>query len=145
MSMLRTGLFLVLMGGTAFAQAGTVSVQHPWARATLPHQTLGVAYLTMTSTTGDTLTGVETPAAGMAMLHISTMKNGVSEMRDMEQVALPPGKHVVFAPKGMHIMLMDMKQPLKAGDTLHLTLDFQKAGQVQVDAPVLPASASAPP
>ncbi len=143
--MIRNGFFLLLLTSSAWAQTPSISVTHPWARATLPHQDEGVAYLTITSAAGDTLTGIETPDADMAMLHATLVQNGVSEMRDVNSVILVPGKPVLFSPNGMHVMLMGMKHPLVAGQTLHLTLSFQKAGQVRIDAPVLPVGTSAPP
>ncbi len=143
--MIRISALLLLMTGSALAQSPGITITHAWARATLPHQDEGVAYLTITSAAADTLTGIDTPAADMAMLHMTTMKNGVAEMRDMDSVKLAPGKPVLLSPNGMHVMLMGMKRPLVAGEKLHLTLNFQKAGQVQIDAPVLPVGASAPP
>ncbi len=143
--MIRTGIFLLLMSGSAVAQSPGITITHAWARATLPHQDEGVAYMTITSAGPDTLKGIDTPAADMAMLHTTMMKNGVSEMRDMDSVKLMPGKPVAFSPNGMHVMLMGMKRPLVAGEKLHLTLNFQKAGQVQVDVPVVPVGAGAPP
>jgi periplasmic copper chaperone A len=133
------------LAATAAAHAAPlVAVSDGWARATLPHQDEGVAYLTLRSAGGDTLTGVDSPAAGMVMLHQSTQKNGVAGMEDMDSLVLPPGKAVTLAPGGMHLMLMDVKQSLKAGDTLHLSLHFSKAGDVSVDVPVLPVSVTGP-
>ena len=103
-----------------------------------------MAYLTLRSAGGDTLTGVDSPAAGMVMLHQTTQKNGVSSMEDVDSLALPAGKDVALAPGGTHLMLMDVKHALKPWDTLRLSLHFSKAGDVSVSVPVLPVSATGP-
>jgi copper(I)-binding protein len=142
---MRWVLAFWLMTGTAFAAgAPPVSVSGGWARASLPHQDEAAAYLTLLSAGGDTLTGVESPAAGMVMLHRTVRKNGVAEMDDVDSLALPAGRAVALAPGGTHLMLMDVAQPLKAGGTLHLTLHFAKAGDVPVSVPVLPVGATGP-
>ncbi len=143
--MMRTALLLLFMGGTAWAQPQPVTISHGWARATLPHQDTGVAYLTMVSQAGDSLTGVDAPKADMAMLHQTTVTNGVSQMRDVDALDLPAGKLVALAPNGTHIMLMGLKTPLRAGQKLHLVLTFRKAGKMAVDVPVLPVGATPPP
>jgi periplasmic copper chaperone A len=137
------GLFWLAVTGAAHA-APAVAVSDGWARATLPHQDEGVAYLTLRSAAGDTLTGVDSPAAGMVMLHQTTQKNGVSSMEDVDSLALPPGKDVALAPGGTHLMLMDVKHALKAGDTLRLSLHFAKVGELDVSVPVLPVGATGP-
>ena len=129
---------------TGAAWAAPVDVTGAWARATLPHQDEGAAYLTLRSATGDTLTGIDTPEAGMAMLHQTTVSGGMSSMSDVESVTLPAGQAVSLAPNGTHIMLMDLKHPLKSGDTLHLTLSFAHAGRQDVTVPVRPVGATGP-
>jgi periplasmic copper chaperone A len=138
---------IVLAGGVSLGSAlaaPQVAVTGAWARATLPHQTNGVAYLTLQSAGGDTLTGVDSDAAGMVMLHRSSQKNGVASMDDVDSLTLSPGQAVTFSPGSLHLMLMDVKRALKAGDVVHLTLHLTHAGDVAVDAPVLPAGATGP-
>jgi copper(I)-binding protein len=134
--------WMFVVGGVAQAQGAPVAVSCAWARASLPHQDTGVAYLTLRSDAGDSLTSVDAAEAGMVMLHQTVVKKGVSEMDDLDSIALPAGKAVALAPGGTHLMLMDMKQPLKAGGTLHLSLHFAKAGAQDVAVPVLAATAS---
>jgi copper(I)-binding protein len=128
----------------AFAQS-PVAVHDAWARATAPGQTTGAVYMSITSPTGDTLTGVSSPDAGAAMLHKTTQMNGMSDMADMESLPLPAGKKVTLAPHGMHVMLMDLKHPLVAGQSVGVDLTFAKSPGIHVDAPVQPIAASAPP
>jgi copper(I)-binding protein len=110
----------------------------------LPHQTEGVAYLTLQSAADDTLTGVDADAAGMVMLHRSSVTNGVASMQDVDSVALPAKQKVALSPGGTHLMLMDMKRPLRAGEVFHLTLHLAHAGDVPVAVRVLPAGATGP-
>jgi copper(I)-binding protein len=124
--------------------AGPVSVTGAWTRATLPHQNVGAAYLTLQSASGDTLTDASSPEAGMVMLHQSTQTGGMAGMEDMDSLKLPAGKPVTLAPGGMHLMLMDLKRSLKPGDTLHLSLHFAKGGSEDVAVPVLPVRATGP-
>ena len=142
---MRWVLALCLMTGAAFARgAPAVTVSGAWARASLPHQDEAAAYLTLQSAGGDTLTGVESPAAGMVMLHQTVRKNGVAQMDDVDSLALPAGVQVALAPGGTHLMLMDVAKPLKAGDTLRVTLHFAKAGDLNVNVPILKVSATGP-
>ena len=61
------------------------------------------------------------------------MNNGVMTMRALDKgLAIEPGKTVKFAPGGYHLMLMDLKSPLKQGDKLPVTLEFEKAGKVKL-------------
>jgi len=129
---------------TPAAKPVPITITGAWARATAPGQTEGAAYVTLSSPGGDRLIGVDTAAAGMAMLHQSLKKNGVAEMRDLDALGLPAGKTVKLSPGGVHIMLMDLKNGLKPGDTLKLSLSFAHAGRRDIDVPVRPIGADGP-
>jgi periplasmic copper chaperone A len=129
----------------AAGDASTVKVDHPWARATPGNATSGAAYVTLTETgAADTLTGASTPAASTAELHETISDNGVMKMRPVGPVALTPGQAVKMAPGGMHIMLMGLKAPLKAGATFPLTLTFAHGAPVTVTVAVEAAGATMP-
>jgi len=116
------------------AASGPIGVTHAWARATPPNAQSAAAYLTLTDAgSGDAVTGASTPVAGMAGLHETIDDGGVMKMRPIPQLTLEPGKSVTFAPGGMHIMLTDLRQPLKAGDHFPLTLTFAHAPPLTVD------------
>jgi periplasmic copper chaperone A len=116
----------------ALAQQSPISVTDVWARATPPGAKTGAAYATVTNTgtTPDRLVSVSTPAAGMAQLHTTINDNGVMKMRPVAGIDLKPGASVTLKPGGYHMMLMDLKAPLKEGDSFPLTLTFAKAGKV---------------
>lgn len=128
-------------------KVGALEITNAWARATPPAAPTGGAYLTVTNTgtAADTLTEVETPLAGMTMLHRMEMKNGVMKMRAVDGgIAIAPGKSVTLTPDGLHIMMMSLKAPLKAGGTLPLTLTFARAGAVTLTLPILPVGSKGP-
>jgi hypothetical protein len=77
----------------------------------------------------------------MAELHESFTDQGVSKMRPMQSLTVAPGQPVTLVPGGYHIMLMNLKQPLTEGQTVPLTLTFEKAGPVKVSAMVAKAGA----
>jgi copper(I)-binding protein len=126
-------------------QQSGIQVDHVWSRAAMAGHT-GVVYLTITDTgRADTLTGVASPVAATAGLHETVNDNGVMKMRPVASLPVTPGKPLMLAPGGYHIMLMDLKQPLKEGDSFPVTLSFAKAGQVTATATVEKAGAAAMP
>ena len=134
---------LIAIPLAASADEAGIQIGHVWSRAAMAgHE--GVVYLTITDTgTPDTLTGVTTPVAAKAELHQSTDDHGVIKMRSVPALRIEPGKPVTLAPGGYHIMLTDLKQPLKQGDSFPVTLSFAKAGQVTATATVAKTGAAA--
>jgi copper(I)-binding protein len=117
------------------ADAG-LTIESPWARPAAVGQ-MGVIYLTVKDTGApDRLIGVKTPVADEAQLHESKMDGNVMEMRPVQAAPVAPGQPLVLAPGGYHIMLMDLKQPLKVGDAVPVTLIFEKAGSISATATV---------
>ena len=88
---------------------------------------VSAAYMELVSRTHMALTAVVSPAAAGAELHSTSMEEGVIRMRPVARIELPEGKPVKLAPGGLHIMLVDIKQPLKPGDNVPLTLTVQRA------------------
>ena len=141
---------LLLFGvGHAMAHEYTsngVTVAHPWARATPGGAKVGGAYLEIKAAAGtsDRLIAAKSPVAGSAELHNHIMEKGIARMRRVEAIVVPAGKSVVLEPGGYHLMLTDLKAPLKQGDLLKLTLVFEKAGEIEVEATVEPLGAMGP-
>lgn len=123
-----------------------ITVAHPWARATPAGAKVGGAYLEIKAAKGvaDRLVAARSAVAGAVELHSHVHEGGVMKMRKVDAIAVPKGKSVVLAPSGFHVMLMDLKAPLKEGDLLKLTLVFEKAGEIEVDASVEPVGALGP-
>jgi periplasmic copper chaperone A len=123
-----------------------VTVAHPWARATPGASKVGVAFLELKADAGvvDKLIGGKTDVAGVVELHTHIMENNIAKMRRVDAVPLQPGGSVVFKPSGLHLMLMDLKVPLKEGDLIKITLTFEKAGDIEIDAGVEKLGAMGP-
>ncbi len=131
-------LNLALAGQTAWAQT---TVAEPWIRGTVAQQKATGLFAKITSAQGSRLVSVSTPVAGLVEIHEMSMAGDVMKMRALPSgLALPAGQVVELKPGGYHVMLMDLKQQLKAGDTVAVTLVFESADKkresVEVKAPV---------
>lgn len=145
MRILAAAAVLFAFTASAFAQTTPVSVISPWARATPAGAATGAIYLTLKATAADKLVSVSTPAAKEAQLHTMSMENGVMKMRALPGgIDLPAGKSVTLKPGGMHIMLMALTGPLTQGETIPLTLNFEKSGTQQISVPVEKVGAMGP-
>ena len=145
--MLKSFLALLLgllAGASASAAESTINVEKAWARATTSVGATGVVYLSLTDMgpAADRLIGVATSVATHADMHIMVMEGNVMQMRPVDAVDVKPGERIQFKPNGLHIMLTDLKQPLTRGERFPVTLDFEKAGKVDVEVLVLPIGAS---
>lgn len=135
---------ILLAVAPTFAAADVV-VTAPWARASILANRPGAAYLSLTSDTGDRLLSVSSPVADQVMIHaIETRENGVARMVPVEALDLPAGEPVILGPGTMHLMLMQLEQKLVEGATLPLTLTFETAGEITVEAPILGIAAAGP-
>lgn len=120
-------------------RAGDLEIASAWARAMLPSQPAGGGYLTVTNrgTEPDRLVGGSTPAAGRVEIHTMEVVNDVMTMRPVEGgLEIPAGGTVELKPGGFHVMFMEVEEPFQEGDTLSVTLEFEKAGEVEVAFPV---------
>ena len=106
----------------------SVKVTNAWVRAPAPGQKTAAAYVELTSSSNAALVAAGSPLAGAVEIHSSTVEGGVMRMRVVPRVELPAGKTVKLAPGGLHLMLLDVKQPLKVGGKVPLTLSVQPSG-----------------
>ena len=114
------------------AQAQGITVSGAWVRGTVQGQTATGAYMQLRSADGATLLGADSPAAGIVEIHEMRMEGNTMRMRRVEQLELPAGRAVELKPGGYHVMLMDLKAPLKKGDTVPIKLKVRsKSGQTQ--------------
>ena len=122
-----------------------VKVEGAWARATVQGQKGTGAFMKITAPEGAKLVGASSPAAGVTEVHEMKMEGDVMKMRAIPGLDLPAGKPVDLKPGGYHVMLIDLKQPLKAGDTVPVKLVIEgkdgKRETVEVTAPVRALSA----
>jgi copper(I)-binding protein len=135
----------LLLSVSAYGQTAGIRAEQPWARATAPQQKVGGAYVTLTSPIDDRLVGVSSPVAGRVEVHEMTMEGSVMRMREVAGgLPLPAGKTVALAPGGYHIMLMDLRKPLIAGQVIALQLRFEHAAPLELEAPIAPVGAQGP-
>jgi len=123
-----------------------VTVAHPWSRATPGGATVGAAFMEIRTDKGvtDKLISASSPVAGRVEVHTHIMDGDVMKMRRIETLELKDGASHVLKPMGDHIMLFDLKQPLKEGDLVKIELTFAKAGKIEVEGTVEPAGAMGP-
>ena len=128
------------------AWAADLDVKSAWARGTVPAQQVSGAFMELTSKAGAVLVGVTTPVAEEAEVHEMRLEGGVMKMRAAPRLDLPAGQTVSLKPGGYHIMLIGLKQQLKAGESIPLTLKIErkdkKIDSVEVKAEVRGLNAS---
>ena len=137
---------VVFLGASAWAHSyrqGDIKIGHIWARATPPGATETAVYMPLLNAgkEKDRLVGVSSPAARKVEIHNEAKDLGVTHMEKLDAVELEPGKPVSLRPNGMHLMVYGLKAPLKAGDMMPLTLQFEKAGTANVEAMIEPVGA----
>ena len=120
---------LLVLTLSSLASAADVEVKSAWARGTVPAQMMSGAFMEITSKKEVTLVGVTTPVAEDAEVHEMRLEGGVMKMRAAPRLSLPAGKTVTLKPGGYHIMLMGLKQQLKAGGIVPLTLKIENANK----------------
>ena len=118
----------LLAAGAASAQT---TVKDAWVRGTVEPQKATGAFMHITSAQGGKLVGAQSPVAGITEVHEMALENNVMRMRAVTALDLPAGRGVELKPGGYHVMLMDLKQQLKIGDTVPITLEIEQGGQRQ--------------
>ncbi|HEY9146711.1 MAG TPA: copper chaperone PCu(A)C [Thiobacillus sp.] len=112
------------------AWAANVSVTDAWARATMPGQPVSGAYMQIQADADARLLSVSSSVVPRVEVHEMNMDGGVMHMREVK-IDLPKGKTVSLEPGGFHIMLMNLKKPIAAGDVIPLTLVVESGGKRQ--------------
>ena len=127
---------LMLFSAAAHAQ---ITVQDAWARATPPGAKIAAGYLVIRNAgAADRLVSASSPAAERVETH-TTMRDGdISRMREVKGYEVPARGTLELKPSGSHLMLVNIKAPLKEGTTVPLTLKFEKAGEVRTTLQVRP-------
>jgi len=121
--------------GADEAKIGNLVITQAWSRATPGGAKVGGGYLTITNegSTPDRLIGGSSQVAAKVQVHEMSMNNGVMTMRPVEQgLVIEPGKTVKLSPGGFHLMLLDLKGPLKQGEKVPVTLEFERAGKISL-------------
>ena len=135
-------LALLLSAGPALAQ---VDITDPWIRATAPGQKTAAGYMIIRNQSAqpERLIGGASQVAGKVQTHVSIKDGDIMRMREVKAYDIPANGTFELKPNGSHLMLVDLKHPLKEGEKVPVILKFEKAGEVKVDFEVRPLSASA--
>ena len=139
---------LLSLSTLSAVQAQSVDIKEPWARATVAGQKATGAFMQLTAPANMKLVGVNSPVAGVTEIHEMKMDGNTMKMSSIASLALPAGKMVELRPGSYHVMLMDLKEPLKADSKLAMTLTFEndkgQKSDVQLSVPVRAMNAQAP-
>jgi copper(I)-binding protein len=141
---------LALSAGSAIAQnygSGSIEIVNPWTRATPKGASVAGAYLTITNkgSAPDRLVGGSAAVAGRFEVHRMVIDQGVSKMRPIEGgLEIKPGETVELKPGSFHVMLTGLKQPITKGEKVKGTLQFEKAGKIDIEYTVEDVGATAP-
>ena len=119
--------FLLSLGLQPVLAAEPLQISAAWMRPPPPGAEVAAAYMTLQATQDLTLVKLSSPVAAAVQVHSMTMKNGVMEMRELPTLTLPRAKALAFTPGGLHVMFIDLKKSLKAGDTVALDVQLKNA------------------
>ena len=138
-----------LLALAALPSHAQTTVKDPWVRGTVAQQKATGLFAQITSASGGKLVAGSSPVAGLVEIHEMALEGNVMKMRALPAgLDLPAGKTVELKPGGYHVMLMDLKQQVKEGDTVPVTLVIEgkdgKKETLEVKAPVRPLNAAAP-
>ncbi|HEY1290569.1 MAG TPA: copper chaperone PCu(A)C [Burkholderiales bacterium] len=134
-------LALLLSAGPAWAQ---VDITDPWIRATAPGQKTAAGYMTIRNQSAqpERLIGGSSQVAAKVQTHVSIKDGEIMRMREVKAYDIPAKGTFELKPNGSHLMLVDLKHPLKEGEKVAVVLKFEKAGEVKVDFEVRPLTGS---
>ena len=127
-------------------EKGEMSVRHPWTRATPPGAAVAAGYLEIRNSgrEPDRLVGAATPLAERVELHILVREGSVVKMREVKTLAIPARERLLLAPRGSHLMFVNIKRPFATGERIPLTLRFEKSGALDVELEVQPLGSTKP-
>lgn len=145
-SALSLSVLCAALAAPAWAQT---TVSDGWVRGTVPAMKATGAFMNIVSAQGGKLVSASSPVAGIAEVHEMKMEAGVMKMGPVPALDLPAGQTVALKPGGYHVMLMELKQQIKEGDTVPLTLVVENKGgkkeTLELKLPVRALNASAQP
>jgi len=119
------------------AKLGNIQIENAYTRATAPGQQVAGGFMKIENKgVADQLVSVSSPVAGEVQLHEMAMEGNVMKMRQVKDISVPANGAVELKPGGLHLMFMNIKAPLTAGEMVPVKLKFAKAGEVEVKMPV---------
>lgn len=122
---MKKTLLAAALAALSLSAWADVTVKDSWVRGTTPAQKATGAFMELTSSDEAALVSASSPLAGVVEIHNMKMENGVMKMRHVPRLDLPAGKAVKLQPGSNHVMLMDLKQQMKKGDVVPITLQVE--------------------
>ncbi|TCD14347.1 copper chaperone PCu(A)C [Oricola cellulosilytica] len=135
-SALLISVLAVSVAGADDFAVGDLTIEHPYSRATPPNAPVSGGYLTIRNLGGETdrLLGGEAAFAGKVEIHEMTMDGDVMKMRKLDDgIEIPAGGSIELKPGGHHLMFMQLREPMRAGESRTATLLFERAGKIEVE------------
>jgi periplasmic copper chaperone A len=136
-----TLVIVLLLSGCSAPTAEGVEIQDAWMRPAARGGN-GAVYFAIHSSAAEELIRVSSDVAEAVEMHESKMSGDVMEMRQMQSVPLGAGEEVIFEPGGLHVMLVNLRQDLNAGDEIDITLHFKNYQDIPLRVPVQDTPAS---
>ncbi|WP_342712316.1 copper chaperone PCu(A)C [Bradyrhizobium sp. B124] len=146
-TLVAVALLAFTSSAPSLAEHERVAVSQAWTRATPKGAKVAGGYLTVENrgTRADRLLSAESPAAGKVEIHSMTMQDGIMTMRPLDDgLAIPPDATVTLAPGGDHIMFVGLTTPFEEGQRIPVSLNFERAGKVEVAFEVVSVGAKGP-
>ena len=135
-------MVLAMVAQPAWAQ---VSAEHPWTRATPPGAKTGAGFMQLKNAgAADRVVGASSPVAGRVEMHITVREGDVMKMREVKGFDVPAKGSFELKPGGAHLMLMELKRPIKKGERVPLTLKLEKGGELKLEMTAEEAGARTP-
>lgn len=145
MTRIAAALAALALAVAAAPASAQVSIENPWARATPPGAKVGGGFMKIVNKgAADRLVGASSEVAARVETHVHRHENGVMKMIEVPGFDVPAGGSVELKPGGAHLMFMELKRALKAGERVAVTLKFEKAGEVKAEFAVAAMGASGP-
>ena len=133
----KTISVLMMLGMSATTLAAPVQLDSAWVPEPPAVARNAVAYLALTAgEQDDVLLAVSTPVAEVVEVHETSLADGVLRMRPVSRLPVKAKQRIEFAPGGLHLMLINLKQPLRYEGKVALSLRFEKAGVITTEAEV---------
>ena len=130
---------LLLLALAATPAAAQITLEGAWIRATPPGAKLAAGYMVIRNAgAADRVVGVSSPAAERVETHVTVREGEILRMREMKGYDVPAGGTLELKPGGSHLMFVNIKAPLKEGESVPATLRFQRAGEIKVEFQVRP-------
>ena len=137
--------WLTVLAMVALPAWAQVSAEHPWTRATPPGARTGAGFMQLKNAgAADRVVGASSPVAGRVEMHITVREGDVMKMREVKGFDVPAKGSFELKPGGAHLMLMDLKRPLKKGEKVPLTLKLEKGGELKLELVAEEAGARTP-